>query len=161
MRLYDLSSQYNKVNELLEESDDIELLQDTLDSLDDAFDMKVESIIKLFKSKCAERDAIDDEKKRLSERSARIDKQAEWLKTYVEDNMKAMNKTEVKSILFSIKLQSNPPKVLIADGVEINEKYLNTKITVTPNKALLKQAIDAGEVIEGVTVVQEQSIRIK
>jgi hypothetical protein len=161
MRLYDLSEQYNTLAEMLEEDATNEALQTMLDGLEDAFDTKVESIIKLWRSKIGERDFIKQERMRLDLMEKRMEKQADWLKNYAESQMKAIGKQEIKSSLFKINLQNNPPKVIIQDGTQLPDEYINTHISVTPDKAKIKQAIDSGIELSGVTIIQEQSIRIK
>ena len=112
MRLYDLTDNYKRVVELLESTDDREALQDTLDSLEEAFDDKVESIVKLMRSKITEHNAVKEESERLSARVAKMAKEIDWLENYVESQMIATGREKVKSTLFDIKLGLCPPAFL-------------------------------------------------
>lgn len=161
MKLYELSEQYNRVAELLESADDIEALQDTLESLEDAFEDKIESIVKLMRSKAKERDAIDEEVSRLRSRAEKINKEAEWLHSYIESQMIATGKEHVKSALFDIKFKLNPPAVNILDEFEIPEKYIKTKEVRTVDKTAISEQLKQGVAIPGVELIQRKSLQIK
>lgn len=161
MKLYDLTEQYNRVSELLESADNREALKDTLDSLEDAFDSKVESIVKLMKSKDAEHDVIKAEATRLSERAARIAKESEWLKQYIEGQMIASNREKVNSSLFNITLAKNPPAVNVLNESEVPQDYFTTKTVTSLDKRTILERLQGGETIPGVEMIQRKSLRIK
>lgn len=161
MRLYDLSEQYNDLLELMELDGDNEALKTMLDGIDGAFDEKVESIAKLMKSKEAERDAVDAEKKRLSERSARISKEIDWLKDYIQNQMFVTGKTKVKSLLFNISLAKNPPSLKVWDETVIPENYYNVKETRLLDKRGIIDLLKQGEKVPGVALEQKQSVRVR
>lgn len=162
MKLYALAEQYNRVAELLESADDIEALQDTLESLEDAFEDKIESIVKLMRSKAKERDAIDEEVIRLRSRAEKINKEVEWLHTYIESQMIVTGKEHVKSPLFDIKFKLNPPAVNVLDEFVIPQMYFVTKEPVVSlDKRAVMDAMKSGKVIPGVEVVQRKSLQIK
>lgn len=54
--------------------------------------------------------------------------------------------------------------VEIADNVnvrDLDDRFLRTKYTIEADKVELKKAIEAGEEIDGVTIVEKQNIKIK
>ena len=161
MRLYDLSEQYNDLIDLMELDEDNEALQSMLDGIDGAFDDKVESIIKLMKSKEYERDAVDAEKKRLSERAGKIGRDINWLKDYVQTQMLMTGKTKVKSALFNISLAKNPPSIVILDESSIPDDYYNVKTTRSLDKRWILELLKNEKHIPGVKVEQKQSLRVK
>lgn len=160
-KLYELSDQYIRVADMMEHIEDADTLRDTLDSLDDAFEAKVESIVKLWRSKVAERDAIKAERYRLEQREKSLDKQADWLKRYVETHMRNMGKSEVKSSLFSIRLQNNPVAVEVLDETIVPEQYTKLHIERKLDKPAIKAAIESGEEVPGVELRQGQSLHIR
>ncbi|MDF2684778.1 MAG: hypothetical protein K0R47_5968 [Brevibacillus sp.] len=161
MRLYDLSEQYNNLLELLEQDSDNEALKTMLDGVDDAFDTKAESIVKLMRSKAAERDAIDDEVNRLRERAKKIDKEVTWLETYIHNEMVRTGKEKVKSSLFSISLAKCPPSVNIVDEVQVPEIFFTVKEVRNLDKRGILERLKSGEVIPGVELQQRITLKIK
>ena len=161
LRLYELSDRYNHVLDMLEATDDKEALQDTLDSLEDVFEMKVESIVKLWRQKCAERDFIKQERVRLEALEKRMDKDAEWLKQYVEYEMKRTGISKVQSSLFKIALANNPVAVDVVDEDNIPERFKEQVVTFKIDKKAIKEAIEAGEEITGAVLRQDQSLRVR
>jgi len=158
-KLYELSDAMNQVAAMIEEG--AEGLEDTLESLDGSFQDKVESIIKLMRSKAAERDAIDEEKARLDKRSKALDKQVQWLHDYVEREMLRTNTTEVKSALFKIKLAMNPPSVNVLNQAEIPVQFIRTNITVAPDKIAIKEALMNGQIVPGCEIKQDLKLKVK
>lgn len=162
MRLYDLTDNYNRVIELLESTDDREALQDTLDSLEEAFDDKVESIVKLMRSKITEHNAVKEEGDRISARVAKMVKEIDWLENYVESQMIATGREKVKSTLFDIKLGLCPPAVHVLNESDIPQIYFVTKPAVTTlDKRVLLEKLKNGESIPGAEIIQRKTLRIK
>lgn len=160
MRLYDLSEQYNDLQDLLDQDADNETLRSMLDGIEQAFDQKVESIIKLMKSKEAEKEAIKAERDRLAERASKLDREIEWLKTYVQDQMTVTGKTRVKSALFNITLVKNPPSLKVLDETKIPQEFFRVKESVSLDKRGLIELLKNGEQIQGVELEQKQSVRV-
>lgn len=163
MRLYDIGEQYNDIIDLLEEDSTNEALQSMMDGLEIEFDKKVESIAKLMKSKQAEYDALLAESKRLGARAEKVEKEQQWLHTYIQDNMVRLKKEEVKSILFKIAFQNNPPSVNV-----INESFIPAKYFVQPplpekklDKITLLKDLKNNIPIEGAEIKKTQRLVIK
>lgn len=160
-KLYELAEQYNLLADMLDQTDDPQLIQDTLDAVEGQFEQKVESIIKLWRSKCAERDIVKSEIFRLQAIVNRLDKQATWLHDYVEAEMKHAGIQQVKSPLFKIALQKNPPAVDVLNEDIIPEQYKLTVVDKRLDKKAIKAAIDAGEEVPGAALRQEISLRVR
>lgn len=162
MRLYDLAEQYNDLQDVLEGSENPEAVQAMLDGLEGAFDEKVESIVKLMRSKAAERDAISEEAQRLHDRAARINKEYEWLEGYVYRQMLLTGKEKVKSSLFDISIGLCPPAVQVTDETDIPEIFFIMKPAVRQlDKRTLLEKLKSGEEIPGAEIVQRKTLRIK
>lgn len=161
MRLYDLTEQYSLIAEMIEDDTTNEALQAMLDGIEGAFDEKVESIVKLMHSKISEHTAVDNEYKRLKQRADKIAKEVDWLENYVEEQMKLLNKDEVKSNLFSIKLALNPPSVKVDELLLSSKYYRIIPSSKTVDKALLSTKLKSGESIVGAWLEQSKSLRIK
>lgn len=161
MRLYDISDSYAQLQYMLEDAEDASAILDTLESIEDLFDSKVENIVKLMRSKMADHAAVKAERERLKKMEDRIAKQVDWLEHYVETNMKLVGRDEVKSNLFSIKLRLNPPSLDITDETVIPDKFKRIELVTKYDKVAMKEAIAAGEEVPGTSIRQEKSLQIK
>jgi hypothetical protein len=158
--LYELTSQYLQVMDLTEEMDQ-ETLKDTLESIEEQFEVKAENIIKLTKINEGEAAVIDNEIKRLQDRKKALDNKNKQLKEYLYHHMTTSNIKNVKSPLFTISIKKNPPKVNILDEAAIPPFYFKQKVTHELDKKDLLKDLKAGEEIEGVTLVQETRLDVK
>lgn len=158
-KLYELSDSMNQVAAMIENGE--EGLEDTLASIETSFQDKAESILKLWRSKLAERDIIKSEIYRLQQRAEKLDKDATWLYSYVEREMLATNTTEIKSSLFSIKLGLNPQRVEVLNQSAIPNHYIRTNLTVAPDKVAIKAALERGEDVPGCELRQDMKLKVK
>lgn len=163
MKLYELSNNYIQVLELLEQADEETKgsLQDTLDSIDDAIEIKVENTLKLVKNLEAESKALKEESKRLADRAGAQANKAKNLKEYVKQQLEFAGLDKLKTNLFSASLRENPEKVLVK-----NEKAIPKVFKVKqPDKIdlnAIKQAIKDGQTVRGAELVREgKSITIR
>ncbi|MDF2651398.1 MAG: hypothetical protein K0Q73_7203 [Paenibacillus sp.] len=160
-KLYELSDAMNQVAQMIEDGVELESLQETLESIEISFQEKAESIIKLHRSKVAEMEIIKAERLRLEHREASLKKSADWLRNYVESQMKRTGVTKIPSTLFGITLANNPVKVDITDEFMIPDQYFRISEVKAPDKAAIKAALEDGVDIQGARLVREQSLRIK
>lgn len=160
MKLYEISDKYNQLISYMEETEQLEELKDTLDSIEDAFDSKVESIVKLIKAKTAERNAIDEEIQRLRARADRINKETEWLENYIQTEMEHTGKEKVKSTLFNISLGFNPPAVNVVNESAIPSWAFKEKVTRNLDKRVIMEKLKNGEKIPGVELIQRKRLKI-
>lgn len=143
-------------------ADDDSIPQDEVNnallSLEDELQEKGENCIKYLDSLQDKIDAAKANKKKLD---AYI-KTLESRKKRVEKAcIYALDTLQVKSIMTGwgeMKVKKNPPAVIIEDGAKIPSQYTNQKITITPDKAKIKAALKAGEVIEGCHLEQAVSL---
>jgi len=158
-KLYELSDHISQIQTMLENGE--EGLEDTLEALELSFEEKAESIIKLWHSKMAEAEVIKSEENRLADRRKRIEKEAEWLHQYVEREMKRLDRERIKSPLFTISLQKNPPSVSIFDESAIPSEYFNIKEVKSIDKRIILDQLKAGFEIPGAEIKQERRLSIR
>ena len=159
MKLYEQTEAMIKVNAMMEEG--YEGLEDTLEALEESFHTKVEGIIKLKQAKELHALAIKSEMDRLAAMKSKLDKDAQWLHNYVETEMKKLGLEEVKSNLFNIKLKTNPKRVEVLDESAIPSHFINTKVTLSVDKIAIKKAVELGEFVPGVDIVQDIKLSVK
>lgn len=161
MKLYELTEQYNALLAQMEEVEDLELLAETMESIADAMEAKIENIVKLWKAKATEAMAVRTERDRLELREKRIKKEADWLHSYVEAQMKQAGIDKVPSKLFNIVLKLNPPSVNVLDAAAIPADYIRTTVTTAPDKRTILERLKAGQEIPGVALKQDKVLSIK
>jgi len=107
----------------------------------------------------SEIEQIDVQIKRLSAMKSSRNKTIERLKTTVSDAMQLFEISEVKTA--TIKLSFRKSESVEVDSLIIDEKYCNIKTTITPDKALIKDAIKKGETVLGASIQTNYNLQIK
>lgn len=157
MNLYELSVAFQEVQNM---DLDPEVMQDTLDSIEDAIENKAENIAKLIRNLESDVAAYKEEEDRLKTKRQATENKVKWLKTYLEDNMKLTGKTKFKSGMFNFSIQKNPASVNITDEKIIPEEFLiqqPPKVDKTSLKEILKRGIE----VPGAELKQTEGLRIR
>lgn len=157
MNLYELSLSFQEVQNM---DLDPEVMQDTLDSIEDAIENKAENIAKLIRNLESDVTAYKEEEERLKTKRQATENKVKWLKTYLEDNMKLTGKTKFKSGMFNFSIQKNPASVNITDEKIIPEEFLiqqPPKVDKTSLKEILKRGIE----VPGAELKQTEGLRIR
>lgn len=140
--MYALTKAYEEVQALAENGEDV---TDTLLSLEGDIEVKAENTHKVIKMFSGYNLAIDEEIKRLTEIKKHNENTVERLKNGIENMMIALNKTEIKTALFSAKFVKNPPAVVITDESKVDARYLTIiPQTTKVNKNALKDDLKNG-----------------
>lgn len=160
--LYELTADFKAVAQRLEEMElDAETIRDTLDGYSADFDNKVIAIASLIRNLDATSTSIKEAETQMETRRKAMERKADWLREYVINNMKAIGKDEINCPLFSIKVRTNRPSVVVADDAYIPVAYQVQKFVVTPDKKALLKALESGEKLEGVSLVCSNTLSIK
>lgn len=158
--LYDLTGNYLDVYQQIASGEDSQVYKDTLLSIDDAIESKADGYSAVIRTLEADNEAIAKEIKRLQDRKKANATGIENMKGHLKFCMEQTGKLAFRTATNSFGIQSNPPKMEIADENHIPEKYF---IEQEPqlNKQILKQDIQNGLEIDGVELVQTKSLRIR
>ncbi|MGM0220035.1 siphovirus Gp157 family protein [Enterococcus sp. AZ126] len=159
MKLYELTGNYNQVLELAEQLD-AETLKDTLDSIDEAIEIKVENTAKVVRSLEGNVDAIDAEIKRLTAKKSTLNNNIKGIKSYMQESMEQVGKDKIKGQLFNIGIQNNPQSVNVMDEKKINMNYFIEQPPKLDKKLLLAD-LKEGKEVEGAEIQQTRSLRIR
>nr|DAK11093.1 MAG TPA: resistance protein [Caudoviricetes sp.] len=157
--LYELTGQYLDIYNL--EIDD-ETKLDTIESLglDEEIEAKAENYAKLIRNLEADKKVYKDEEERFKKKKESTDKKIERLKRDLQASMEITGKTKIKGELFTLSIQNTKASVVV-DEAKLPEKYWTKKVTEAPNKKELYDLLKAGEEIEGATLQENRSLRIK
>lgn len=156
-----LESELNKEDEVLNnETGEILSVEELLNQLEMEQKEKFDNIGCYIKNLNADIDAIKNEEKKLSARRKAKENLVERLKSYLSSNMQyaGYNKFESARCVLSFRTSK---AVEIAEGTELPENYINVKIVEEPDKKALKEAIELGASIPGVSIVEKKNLQIK
>ncbi len=130
--------------------------EEKLAELNIAFDEKVENIALWIKNLLSEAEAIKQEKLKLGDRQKAAENKAESLKKYLSD---IMDGGKFKTARVQIGWRKST-KVIVNDITKLDEDYLTYKEPEV-NKTKVKNALNAGVVLDGVELVENRNIQIK
>ena len=158
MNLYELTESYLKLQQKIEDGG--EGLEDTLESITDAIEEKADGYGKVIKNIEAQIEAIKNEEKRLADRRKSLESNVKRLKDSLYESMKLTKTKRIKSELFTFNIQNNPPSLNIENEDAIPFEYYQPQAPKLDKKELLN-AIKNGLEIEGVSIKQGESLRIR
>lgn len=123
------------------------------------------AVVAYLKNENIRIDMLDAAIKELETRKKAMQSRHEGLKGYLLVNMQANGITEItaQDMTFSAKIKKNPPKLVITDAGKIpGELYKYPEAPPpSPDNALIKSKLSAGEVIEGAHLEQGERVEIK
>ena len=159
MKLYELSNAYTELLELQEKDEFL----DTLEALQDAAEVKLENIQKMYMTLQAEAKAIKEEEVRLASLRKSKESQIESLKSYTHLHMKRLNITKFESTVGKINVRLNPVKLDIEDKAKVPSEFLKVKEPDVDKTLLKKHILENGLNPKdfGVTITRTESINFK
>ena len=130
-----------------------------LGSLEETKANKFLAIAKMIKEKEAFAKSIKDQEKSMADRRKNVENEVLRLKEWALFNMDESDKFEDAQIKVSYSKGSESVEV---ENIEkLDPKFITEKYIHTADKKALKDALKAGEIIEGVTLKRTPSLRIK
>ena len=158
--LFDLSTDYQQLYDLIAEQEDEQILKDTLASINDAIEDKADGYVAVIKTLEGDNKAIDEEIKRLRQRKTSNQNGVKRLKESLQEVMEQTGKEKFKSALNSYSIANNPPSLDITDESLIPKQYYIEQQPKLDKKELLKVVKDGLE-IKGVELKQSRSLRVR
>ena len=158
--LFDLSTDYQQVYDLIAEQEDEQILKDTLASINDAIEDKADGYVAVIKTLEGDNKAIDEEIKRLRQRKTSNQNGVKRLKESLQEVMEQTGKEKFKTALNTYSIANNPPILDITDESLIPKQYYIEQQPKLDKKELLKVVKDGLE-IKGVELKQSRSLRVR
>lgn len=157
MSLFDIDKAiYDFEFEIDEETGEI-LNAEELDNLKMEREKKIEGVGLWYKNLKAEAEAVKAEKDAMAEREKRLKNKAESLKRYLSYALQG-EKFNTPKVAMSFRKSTS---VEVDEGAELPENYVRVKTVVEPDKKMLKEALDNGEIIAGARLIEKQNVIIK
>lgn len=118
-----------------------------------------ESLCKARINITTELDGLKAEKKRIEEAIKRLDHKLQYLENNLLFIYQHQSEDKLKAGTFTISTRKST-QVKVSDDFS-DERFLIRKETVQPDKIAIKEALKAGEVIEGAELVINDNLTIK
>ena len=155
--LYELEGIYAQLQMM--ELDD-ETFNDTLESIDFQQDLEqnIEYFVKLLIKTVSDVERFKQAKQDFHEKEKNAKAKAEKYKEAIERALKMSDKKKVEAGLFTVSLRKSK-QVDILDETKIPLEF--TKLEYKPIKTELTKHLKAGEVIEGATLIEKESLQVR
>lgn len=160
-KTHELVGSLNRVWELVADDEmDLDVLEDTLVSLEEALEQKMEGLAYIKKSLDGEAAFIKLEEERLEKRRKAVENRSARLKKYMEDALKTAKLDKVKTPTITVSLRKSTA-VEIVDETAIPDTYKNTKTVTTVDKKALGEVMKNDFDVPGAKLVHNQSLQIR
>ena len=155
--LYELEGIYAQLQAM--ELDD-ETFNDTLDSIDFQEDLEknIEYFVKMWKNAVSDAERFKQAKQEFYDKEKKAKAKAEKYKEAIERAMTMSGKKKVEAGLFTVSLRKSK-QVDISDETKIPLEFM--KLEYKPIKTELAKHLKAGEVIEGATLIEKESLQVR
>ena len=154
--LYQLNNAYAHLQQMIEDGQ--EGLEDTLDSITDAVEEKLEAYAMVIKNIESDVEGIKSEEKRLAERRKVMENGVVRMKQAIAETLQNSGQDKVKTEKFTFSFRKSS-KVEVSNIDSLPQQYVKVERTISRSE--LAKALKAGEQIEGAQLVENQSISIR
>jgi hypothetical protein len=171
LNLFNLKNDYLQIVNMANELDE-DTLFDTLMSIQDSIEVKLENYVYVIRSIEAQNEAIAKEEERLAAYKKGNTATINRLKGAILDAVETLGESVPKSksnakrlninsqFLKNITVQNNPAKAVIEDSKAVPGDYLKPQPPKLDSKMLLDD-LKKGKEVPGAKMVQERGLRIK
>ena len=161
--LYSIAAEYAALAEKLHDTDlDEQTISDTLDGASGELETKWTNVGFVIKNIEAEAKQIKEAEEAMYLRRKAKENRVARLKDYLLANMLVTGMKKVESPYFVISVRDNPESVVIDAESQIPEDYMREiPATYSPDKTLIKKAIQDGYEVPGCHLTRTQSLQIK
>lgn len=161
--LYLLTQEFREAAEKLADAElPDEVIADTLESLQFPIEEKAKNVAMVIRNIEASAKAIKEAADAMILRAKSEENRAKNLKGYLQSAMEATGITKIESPYFVISLRNNPESVVIDAESQIPADYMREiPASYSPDRILIKKAIQDGYEVPGCHLTRTQSLQIK
>lgn len=162
LRLFDIAQDYLKVFDELVAMDDlpVEVIKDTMEGMAGDFEEKAKNTAAYIQGLEAEAKAIEDAEKRMKSRKQFLINQAKRLREYLYSNMQHTGIVNIKSPEIVVKLQNNPPAVMVESESSLPDIYKITESVTKIMKSDISRDLKSGIVVPGARLMTSKRLVI-
>ncbi len=168
MNLYELTTEYERLQEMLEteaEANDGAVSDELLEALtaaEGSITAKIEACAKVLRNLETERDGVRAEIARLDKKEGSLERSIDRLKQAVITAMECSETRKVKTPLFTIWTKETP-SVKFEDETKLPRDFCATEVVTKykPDRVAMRKYIQGGGTIPGVELVWNTSLQIR
>lgn len=161
MKLYEIPYAYRDAIERIEiDPDTGEILNaDALREVEGLAADKIEAVALYLRTNLQPKlDTIKAEVERLTKRKESLQKHVDYLKAQLIEALHETGKVKTARVTVSIR---KTQAVEITQEQAVPEAFTTKKVTISPNKIAIKEALVAGTVVPGCQLVERESVSIR
>ncbi len=152
IKLHQLTDEGLKLQEIIEDNPNIDIAKALVD-FQGEFNTKALDLGMVYRNIIAESEVYKTESKRLKDKAESLEKRAEGLRVYIEQQMELLGIEAIKGDTFSVKFRKLPPMVIIEDLDKIPASYKRIiPLKVEPDKVKLLEDMSSGIKVEGASL---------
>ena len=163
--LYTLADEYLQDVAKLQDLDlDPQTIADTLEGMGGSLEAKATNVAMFVRNLESLADQIKQAELQMTVRHNLLMERASRIRQYLLENMQRTGITKIDSPWFKIALAKNPPSVVVDDEDTLkfaHPEFVKVVTTESIDKAAVKEAIKAGQIVEGARLVQADRVTIK
>ena len=164
MSLYTLSQDLIEIDEILENAEQEEIKEEASEIkeiIKKEIESKAENIAYYIRNLESGIESKKTEEKRIKESRQREEKKLENFKNYVLNILIELDKKKIETSIGKLAIRASKAVEISADINTLPDEYKRVKTTVEANKTELKKALQSGEHIDGVEIVENYSLNIR
>ena len=141
-----------------------EVVRDTIEGLQGGMQEKCTNVAAFIRNTESLADQIKQAEQAMAARRKALENRADRIRQYLLENMQRTGITKIDSPYFKIALAKNPPSVVVDDEDTLkfaHPEFVKVVTTESLDKAAIKEAIKAGQIVEGAHLVQAERVSIK
>lgn len=166
MAIYTLTEQIKQIDYFLDnpemEEKDKEYAEAVKKTLLEDIAVDAENIFKYIRETEAKIEAKKNEEKRLYELRKSEENKIVRLKELIKDSMDILGEKKIETNIGYFSIRKNPLKVNVIDETKIPKEFIEVKTVETVNKKeLLNRFKETGELIDGVSFEQNESLQMR
>jgi hypothetical protein len=160
--LYKLADEYVAIAMQLADSDlPDDVITDTLEGASGDIENKAWNTAALILQFSGEAAIIKEAEQRMSARRKSLERRVEWMRDSVLVQLIRTGIGEIDSPEFVIRVQDNPPKVILDDEEAVPNAFKLTETVTTIRKADIRKSLLEGKTVAGAHLESEKRLTIK
>ena len=149
----DFKSLYDMANDA--ENEDMETLAELFSEVETSLSDKLDNTIYIIKELDSDADALKAEAKRLTDKAKALENKGKYLKELMLGAVKASGVEKLKSDKFSYYIKRTEVLNVVSED-NIGREFFRIKREI--DKTVLKKAIKDGLILDGVSIVENESL---
>lgn len=160
MKLYEIDSAIQAVYDQIEQNDGVipDELESRLDGLQMERTTKISNILKLLRNIDSDITALDVEIASLQKKQKALENRKQSVRNYLAYAVGEGNK--FKDAIATVYWKESE-SVLCPDVSDLPVKYVRQKTTQEPDKEAIKDALNAGKMIQGCSIMHKSTIVVR